>query len=77
MFYFSKKASRTLFDRQFQRGDWLVFGRETTGLDEGLLREVEEQTVRIPMWGPIRSLNLSNAVTVAVYEAMRQTLNKY
>jgi tRNA (cytidine/uridine-2'-O-)-methyltransferase len=81
MFYFSKKASRSLFEVSFQRGDWLVFGRETTGLDEGLLRKVEEQAVRIPMWGPIRSLNLSNAVTAVVYEAMRQVittgLNKY
>lgn len=72
VFYFSKKASKTLFDCQFQVGDWLVFGKETTGLDEKLLREVESQTVRIPMWGPIRSLNLSNAVSVAIYEAMRQ-----
>jgi tRNA (cytidine/uridine-2'-O-)-methyltransferase len=72
VFYFSKKASKSLFDCQFQKGDWLVFGKETAGLDEKLLREVEDQTVRIPMWGPIRSLNLSNAVSIAIYEAMRQ-----
>ena len=53
---------------------WLVFGKETTGLDESLLREYESQTVRIPLWGPIRSLNLSNAVSIVVYEAMRQVL---
>jgi tRNA (cytidine/uridine-2'-O-)-methyltransferase len=74
VFYFSKKAKTDLFDVKFQKGDWLVFGRETVGLDEGLLREVENQTVRIPQWGPIRSLNLSNAVSVAVYEAMRQVI---
>jgi tRNA (cytidine/uridine-2'-O-)-methyltransferase len=73
VFYFSKKASKNLFEVEFKKGDCLVFGRETTGLDEGLLRQVESKTVRIPMWGPIRSLNLSNAVTVAIYEAMRQT----
>src|ERR1700722_2365124 len=39
VFYFSKKASRTLFDASFQKGDWLVFGKETVGLDESLLRE--------------------------------------
>jgi tRNA (cytidine/uridine-2'-O-)-methyltransferase len=72
MFYFSKKASRTFFDVKFQAGDWLVFGKETTGLDEELLRRVEDQAVRIPQWGPVRSLNLSNAATVAIYEAMRQ-----
>jgi tRNA (cytidine/uridine-2'-O-)-methyltransferase len=76
VFYFSKKASKTLFDCTFKTGDWLVFGKETTGLDEKLLREVEEQTLRIPMWGPIRSLNLSNAVSIVIYEAMRQTHNK-
>jgi len=72
LFYFTKKAGRTLFEVNFKKGDWLVFGRETVGLDEALLREVEGKTLRIPMWGPIRSLNLSNAVTVAIYEAMRQ-----
>ena len=72
MFYFSKKASRTFFDVEFRKGDWLVFGRETVGLDDALLREVETQTVRIPQWGPIRSHNLANAVSIAVYEGMRQ-----
>jgi tRNA (cytidine/uridine-2'-O-)-methyltransferase len=72
MFYFSKKSSRSLFDISFERQDWLVFGKETTGLDESILREVSDQTVRIPMWGPIRSLNLSNSVAIAIYEAMRQ-----
>jgi tRNA (cytidine/uridine-2'-O-)-methyltransferase len=74
VFYFSKKAKKDLFDVKFQKGDWLVFGRETVGLDESLLREMEEQTVRIPQWGPIRSLNLSNAVSIAIYEAMRQVI---
>ena len=72
IFYFSKKALNSFYDIQFRRGDWLVFGKETTGLDKSLLRQVESQTVRIPMWGPIRSLNLSNAVSIVIYEAMRQ-----
>jgi tRNA (cytidine/uridine-2'-O-)-methyltransferase len=75
IFYFSKKASKNLFEAEFKRGDCFVFGRETTGLDESLLRQVEDKTLRIPMWGPIRSLNLSNAVTVVIYEAMRQTIS--
>jgi tRNA (cytidine/uridine-2'-O-)-methyltransferase len=74
--YFTKKASRTLFDVSFQKGDCLFFGKETSGLQDSLLRKVESQTVRSPMWGPIRSLNLSNAVTVAIYEAMRQNFLK-
>jgi tRNA (cytidine/uridine-2'-O-)-methyltransferase len=72
VFYFSKKASKSFFDIKYQKGDFFVFGKETVGLDESLLREVEAQTVRIPIWGPIRSLNLSNAVSIVVYEAMRQ-----
>jgi len=74
VFYFSKKASRSFFDVEYKKGDFFVFGKETTGLDEALLREVEKQTLRIPLWGPIRSLNLSNAVSIVVYEAMRQNL---
>lgn len=73
-FYFSKKARKSLFEVSFQKGDWLIFGKETVGLDDALLREVEEDTVRIPLWGPIRSLNLSNAVSIALYEGMRQII---
>ena len=72
VFYFSKKASKSFFEVTYQKGDFFVFGKETVGLDESLLREVEAQTVRIPLWGPIRSLNLSNAVSIVIYEAMRQ-----
>lgn len=75
MFYFSKKASRSYFQAQFKPGDWLIFGRETTGLSESLLRDVEAQTWRIPMYGPIRSLNLSNSVSIVIYEGIRQLRN--
>ncbi len=74
VYYFSKKASQSFFDVKYELGDWFVFGKETVGLDDALLREVEGQTLRIPLWGPIRSLNLSNAVSVVVYEAMRQVI---
>ena len=70
-FFFSKKASKSYFEIQFQRGDWLVFGKETVGLDSELLRRFENQLVRIPQWGPVRSLNLANAATAAVYEGLR------
>jgi tRNA (cytidine/uridine-2'-O-)-methyltransferase len=74
VFYFSKKARRSYFDVKYQVGDSFVFGKETWGLDEGLLRENEEQTLRIPLWGPIRSLNLSNAASIVIFEAMRQVV---
>lgn len=72
LFFFTTKVKRRYFDIQYQPGDYLVFGRETKGLDEALLRRYEAQTVTIPQYGPIRSHNLSNAVAVAAYEAIRQ-----
>ena len=74
VFFFTKKASQTLFDAQFNRGDYFVFGKETAGLDDSLLRENENQCLRIPILGPIRSLNLSNSVSVVVYEGLRQLI---
>lgn len=70
--FFSTKASRAHCDTAFQDGDYLIFGKETKGLDEALLRQYREQTVRLPMLPGIRSLNLSNTVAVVVYEALRQ-----
>ena len=50
----------------------MVFGKETKGLPEELLKEHRDTCVRIPMWQELRSLNLSNSVAVAVYEVLRQ-----
>lgn len=70
--FYSTKASRTHSDVQYREGDFLVFGKETKGLPEELLAKRYDEAVRIPMIGEIRSLNLSNSVAVAVYEAWRQ-----
>ena len=70
--YFSTKARRVYTEAEYGAGDALVFGKATKGLDEALLKANEEACVRIPMIGESRSLNLSNAVAVAVYEGMRQ-----
>jgi len=56
----------------FQRGDCLVFGKETVGLDRGLLAEHPERCFGIPMWNGARSLNLANAVSIVTYEGLRQ-----
>lgn len=72
VFFFSKKAPRSYFDVQFRQGDWLVFGKETKGLSDEILSRFEEKTVKIPVEGPIRSLNLASAVAVGVYEGLRQ-----
>ena len=71
-FYFTTKAPCAYIEASFQEGDYLVFGRETKGLDEELLVKHKEECVRIPMIDESRSLNLSNSVAIAVYEGLRQ-----
>jgi len=72
-FYFnSTKAKHSYGDIRFQADDVVVFGKETAGLPESLLAEHVEQCIRIPMLAEARSLNLSNAVAIVVYEALRQ-----
>ena len=70
--FFSTKGARRYSDAQFRAGDYLVFGRETHGLPEPLLAANYEHCLRIPMGARLRSLNLSNSVAIAVYEALRQ-----
>lgn len=71
-YYFTTKARKRHSDAEYKAGDFLVFGKETKGLDEELLMSHPDECVRIPMIGEARSLNLSNAAAVAVYEALRQ-----
>ena len=68
----SKKASKLHTQARFRPGDFVVFGKETTGLPESWIKSAPDTTLRIPMFGPVRSLNLANAVSVVVYEALRQ-----
>ena len=70
---FTKKAERSYLEVSFQPNDVLVFGCETKGLPDSLLSDHPvEQQLRIPTRDEVRSLNLSNAVAVSVYEALRQ-----
>jgi len=70
---FATTATHSLYDARFAPGDALVFGCESRGLPEALLGQfAPENRLRIPMRPGVRSLNLSNAVAVAVYEAWRQ-----
>ncbi len=72
-FAFTTLATRTFDAVAWQPGDWLVFGRESAGLDDTVReRFAPAQQVRLPMRPGQRSLNLSNAVAVAVFEAWRQ-----
>ena len=70
--FLSSHATPSYTERRFDRGDVLVFGRETTGLGAALLAEAGERAYTLPLTGPIRSLNLSMAVGITVYEALRQ-----
>lgn len=71
--YTSKKAVRTHVAIRYDAGDFLVFGKETKGLPDSLIDANPETSVRIPMSGPVRSLNLSTAAGIVLYEALRQT----
>ena len=70
--FYSTKAKIIHSEAKYSDGDFLVFGKETKGLPEPLLKAHYDECVRIPMWGELRSLNLSNSVCVGVYEALRQ-----
>ena len=75
VWYFTTKTDRTYFEPKFQPGDWLVFGKETKGLDPEILARFPDQTVTIPMVGEgARSLNLATSVAIAAYEGVRQNL---
>src|SRR5215203_3692546 len=70
---FSKKAERSYTTAQYRDEDYLVFGPETRGLPEAMLIANGTQSFRIPMMEPgVRSLNLSNAVSIVLYEGLRQ-----
>jgi len=73
VFAFSTRGAKPLHAQRFARGDWLVFGRESSGLPAALCAALPpDALVRLPMRPGQRSLNLSNAVAVAVFEAWRQ-----
>lgn len=66
------KGALNYCDAHYSDGDWLLFGRETRGLPENLLAADYQRAIRLPMRDEARSLNLSNAVAVVVFEALRQ-----
>lgn len=72
IYYFTKKAKHVYADIDYPDDVFLMFGRESRGLDESLLVEHQENCLRIPMREGLRSLNLSNCVAIVAYEALRQ-----
>ena len=72
--YFSARAAQSYLDTRYTRGDWLVFGSETKGLGAEFLGDRSEATFNIPIFEPgVRSLNLANAVSIVLYEGIRQS----
>lgn len=71
--YFATTKGRHIYsDAHFEDNCYLVFGKESAGIPEEILKEHPDTCVRIPMIGETRSLNLSNSVAVVLYEALRQ-----
>lgn len=72
IYYFSKKAHHVYTEVAYPEEVYLMFGKETKGIPVEVLQAHELQTVRMPMREGLRSLNLSNAVAIGVYEVLRQ-----
>ncbi len=72
IYYATTKAVNMYTAPQYGENDFLLFGKETAGIPEEILAEHKEECIRIPMGAEFRSLNLSNAVAIVLYEALRQ-----
>lgn len=72
-FFFSTAGKKNLYDVEYQPGDYLIFGNETFGLPDALLEQYPDDVLNIPVQlDCVRSLNLSNCASIALYEALRQ-----
>lgn len=69
---FTGRASRSFYEADLRPGDALVFGKESVGLSEAILEAHPDRVWAIPTSGPVRSLNLSNAVALVLYDALRR-----
>jgi tRNA (cytidine/uridine-2'-O-)-methyltransferase len=74
--YFSAKAQQSYWDASYRPNSCLVFGSETEGMPQRILEKHPERCFTIPMSGPVRSLNLSTAVGIVLYEAIRQVSSR-
>ena len=72
VYFATTKGHRVYTQAHYEPDCYIMFGKESAGIPEEILREHEDTCVRIPMIGEMRSLNLSNAVAIVAYEALRQ-----
>lgn len=75
VFLMSSHASKSIYDVEYQDGDWLVFGKESVGLSQEILAKFENH-LKIPMSNLIRSYNIANSVAFVIGEARRQIIQK-
>jgi len=71
-YYLSTKVARPYTEARFREDDFIVFGPETRGLPEDILAANPDNSLTIPMFGDVRSINLSTSVGIVLYEALRQ-----
>lgn len=76
VFFFTTRAEKAYYDVDFKEGDWLVFGRESDGLPQEIVDTYQNQCIKIPFPGTVRSFNLGNAVAMALGEGLRQLNSK-
>jgi len=72
VFYFSAFGTKSYYDVEFQKGDWLVFGKETKGLPDDILQQNVDQVLLIPILGPVRGYNVATSAAIVLFEAIRQ-----
>ena len=70
--FISTRGEKNIWDVEFKPGDFFIFGSETKGLEEAILKENKDSVISIPMNGLTRSINLSTACGIALYEGLRQ-----
>ncbi len=72
IYFLTTKAKRTIYEPNYKKGDIFMFGSETKGLPENLLKENFENCINIPTTDKVRSINLADSVSIVLYEAIRQ-----
>ena len=72
VYFCTTKTDRRFTELKYKKGDVFIFGPESRGIPENILRKYQKQNITIPMSSQIRSINLSNSVAIVIYEAWRQ-----
>lgn len=71
-YFFSSRGQKVYTSIRYEKNDWLIFGSETKGFPEIIYQKFPDKIFTIPMFGPVRCLNLANSVAIVVYEGIRQ-----